>query len=159
VGFGRDPDDPRGDLLPAQLLAYSLRLVAGERLAPAPGEETDFPALDVFETPEEIVVEAELPGVDPARVEVTAGDGTIAIEGVKEEALEEERVNYLCMERSFGAFRRSVPLTQAVDFTRAGATYRAGLLQIRVPKLQEKRGRRRLVPVSVDPPAEGGGEP
>jgi HSP20 family molecular chaperone IbpA len=56
-------------------------------------------------------------------------------------------VNFLCMERSFGVFRRVVILGAAVDISRATAVCRDGILQVRVPKVDEKRGRVRVVPV------------
>jgi hypothetical protein len=65
-------------------------------------EETDFPAIDVFETPADLVIEAELPGVDPGEIGVIASEGLIIIEGEKQEDPGPGRVNFLCMERSFG---------------------------------------------------------
>lgn len=143
VPGGRDPE------LPDQLLEHSLRARVGGHPAHPAFEETDFPAIDVFETPGELVVEAELPGIDPARITVTAGEGVILIEGVKEEDPGPGRVSFLCMERSFGAFRRVVIPGVAVDIARATAVCRDGILQVRVPKVDEKRGRVRVIPVTA----------
>jgi HSP20 family molecular chaperone IbpA len=146
MGFRRVPDDPLGGLA-GDVLEASLRLLAAGGHQQPPGEETDFPAIDVFETPAELVIEAELPGIDPAAVGVSAADGRIVIEGHKPEEPGAGRVNYLCMERSFGAFRRVVPLGRAVDATRASAACRDGVLQVRIPKVEEKRGCSRVIPV------------
>lgn len=150
MGFHRAPDNPGRDLPEGRL-----RIFAGARPSHAAIEETEFPAIDVFEAPGELVVEAELPGVDPATVGVGAGDGLIVIEGTKQDQPVPERVHYLCMERSFGAFRRVVLTGAAVDVTRATAVYRDGVLQVRVPKVEEKRGRLRVIPVSAARTGEG----
>jgi len=133
--------------LPDDLVEASLRLLAVGRPAHPAIEETEFPAIDVFETPFDVVIEAELPGVDPAAIGVIASETLIVIEGTKEEQPGPGRVNFLCMERSFGVFRRVVLPGAAVDISRATAVCRDGILQVRVPKVDEKRGRVRVVPV------------
>ena len=148
MGFRRVPGGPSAGL-PEELLETSLRLLAGGRPAQPAIEETEFPAIDVFETAGEVVIEAELPGVDPATIGVSAGEGLVVIEGVKEDDPGPGRVNFLCMERSFGAFRRVVLPGAAVDITRATASCRDGVLQVRVPKVDEKRGRIRVIPVTA----------
>jgi HSP20 family molecular chaperone IbpA len=146
MGFRRSPSDPFAEM-PEGLLETSLRLLAGGRPAHPAIEETEFPAIDVFETPAEVVIEAELPGVDPATIGVSAGEGLIVIEGVKSDDTGPGRVTFLCMERSFGAFRRVVLPGAAVDVSRTTAACRDGVLQVRVPKVEEKRGRVRVIPV------------
>jgi HSP20 family protein len=148
MGFRRHPGGPPADLTD-EVLEASLRLLGLGRPEHPAGEETEFPAIDVFETSDELVVEAELPGVDPARITVTAGEGVLVIEGAKEEDAGVGRVNYLCMERSFGPFRRVVLPGRAVDIRRATASYREGILQVRIPKIEEKRGQSRIIPVSA----------
>ena len=153
MGFRKVPGDPLGGL-PEDVIEASLRLLLGGRPAHPEIEETEFPAIDVFETPLDVVNEAELPGVDPAAIGVIAGEGLIVIEGTKEEEPGPGRVNFLCMERSFGAFRRVVIPGAAVDTARATAVCRDGILQVRVPKVAEKRGRVRVVPVTAKPRGE-----
>ena len=141
--FAPDPDDLDD---PA---AAPVRAFAGGRPEHPAIEETEFPAIDVFETAAELVVEAELPGMDPSQIGVSAGEGLIVIEGIKAEETGPGRVNFLCMERTFGPFRRAVLAGRAVDVSRASATYREGVLQVRVPKIEERRGRRRVIPVAA----------
>lgn len=157
MGFRRVPGDPFAGL-PEGLLEASLRLLAGGRPAHPAVDETEFPPIDVFETPGEVVIEAELPGVDPATIGVSAGEGLIVIEGVKADDPGPGRVTFLCMERSFGSFRRVVIPGAAVDITRATAACRDGVLQVRVPKVEEKRGRVRVIPVT-DAAVREGDEP
>lgn len=138
--FGEDPGDPVGP---------GARLPGGGRPEHPAIEETEFPAIDVFETAAELIVEAELPGLDPSQIGVSVGEGLIVIEGFKAEDAGPGRVNFLCMERTFGPFRRAVLTGRAVDVTRAAATYREGVLQVRVPKIEERRGRLRVIPVQA----------
>ena len=154
MGFSRVPGDPFGGL-PADVIEASLRVFAGGQPLHPAIEETEFPAIDVFETPSEVVIDAELPGVEPAAIAVIASEGLIVIEGAKQEQPGPGRVNFLCMERSFGAFRRVVLLGAAVDISRATAVCRDGILQVRVPKIEEKRGRVRVIPVTAEPSGEG----
>lgn len=148
MGFRRNPGDPLADP-PSSPWEEARRLAAASLPAHPALEETEFPCLDVYETPGELVVEAELPGIDPARIGVTAGDGLVVIEGTKEDP-GPGRVNYLCMERSFGLFRRVVLAGPAIDYARAAASYRDGVLQVRLPKVEEKRGLCRTIPVVAD---------
>jgi HSP20 family protein len=96
------------------------------------------------------MVEAELPGVDLEDLQVSFSSGTLVIEGVKEEVLGPGRVNFLCMERTFGAFRRLVPLLQPINAGRITARYSMGILQITIPKLEERRGTHRVIPVKSE---------
>jgi HSP20 family protein len=113
-------------------------------------EEPDSPPLDIYETDGLIVVEMELPGIDTGNLEVSVTGGTLIVEGLKRENLEPGRINFLCMERTFGSFRRIIPFLHPVDVAGIKAAYRAGILEIQVPILDERRGARRLIPVTVE---------
>ena len=148
MGYRNVPGDLFGGL-PADEIAAALRLIAHGRPAHPAIEETEFPAIDVFETATEVIIEAEVPGVAPEAIGVIASEGLIVIEGDKQEEPAPGRANFLCMERAFGPFRRVVLPGAAVDISRATAVCRDGLLQVRVPKVDEKRGRVRVVPVTT----------
>ncbi len=130
------------------LIGGYFRTLLGED-GPNPNwEETDFPPLDIYETAGDFVVEVELPGVPLDGLEVAVAAGILIIEGVKEEVFEYGRVNFLCMERSFGSFRRVVPLMHPIDSSRITADFQDGVLVIRIPKVKERRGQRRAIPVT-----------
>ena len=148
MGFRNLPGDPF-DELPEELFEAALRLIAGRRPVHPAIEETEFPAIDVFETAGELVIEAELPGVDPVSIIVNASEGIVVIEGAKQDEPGPGRVNFICMERSFGAFRRVVLPGAPVDISRATAVCRDGILQVRLPKIEEKRGRVLVIPVTA----------
>lgn len=103
-------------------------------------KEEGFPVIDVFENAENIFIEAELPGVGKNSVKVSIGEGGLVIEGEKAGVRDEsENVKYLCIERSFGKFRRSVEIPTAADMSKVRARYREGILLITIPKVKEQR--------------------
>lgn len=111
--------------------------------------ETGGPLLDLYETAEHIVVEADLPGIDIDDVDVGILNGVLTIEGVKRERIEEEeKINYLCMERSFENFKRTIKITVPFNPKAAKACYQRGVLTVVFPKVREKRGE--LIKIEVE---------
>ena len=135
---------------PEDLIEGHLRRLMDRNTSNAPWEETDSPPLDIYETTETIIVELDLPGVDSKDIEVSVSAGTLVVEATKREVLEPGRINFLCMERTFGTFRRMVPFLHPVDVSRIKVTYKAGILVIRIPKLRERRGARTTIPVTTE---------
>ena len=110
--------------------------------------ETAGPLLDLYETTDSIIIEADLPGIDPEKIEVWILHGMLTIEGPKRRRLEEPgRVNYLCVERSYDAFRRVVKITVPINPKLGAATYDRGILTISFPKVEEKRGEPIRIPI------------
>jgi HSP20 family protein len=103
-------------------------------------------ALDVFETEKEIIIEAELPGLTKDDVELSVLNDIIIIEGVKNKD-SQEGVNHHRIERTFGKFRRIVEIPKAGDTRNINGQYDQGILRIRLPKISERRGRQRKVPI------------
>jgi HSP20 family protein len=103
--------------------------------------------LDVFETESEIVVEAELPGLSREDLELSVLSDILIIEGNKPKVATQGGLNYQCMERSFGKFRRIVEIPGAGDTRSIKGEYDRGVLRVRLPKIQERRGHRRKVPI------------
>jgi HSP20 family protein len=106
------------------------------------------PAVEVYETDQEVVVRAELPGVDPKNVNVTVQDNTVTIEAEAKEEQEERGRNYLRRELRYGQFFRSVALPAEVKADAAKATYRNGVLELRVPKSERAKPKQVKVEVS-----------
>jgi HSP20 family protein len=95
------------------------------------------------------VLEVELPGVDPADVQVYALGDALVVEGQKRPRLPPDtRPAYERAERDYGAFRRVFDLPGPADLSKTEAGLRAGLLCIRVPRIVDRRGRPR--PIKVD---------
>ncbi|MDG3002455.1 Hsp20/alpha crystallin family protein [Paludisphaera mucosa] len=99
----------------------------------APAAEPFAPPVDLYETAEETVVVVELPGVDPAQVEITAEGDVLTIRGTKP-ADGPAGPSQGLHERRFGAFVRKIPLTREFDLDAARAEGRHGVLTIRLPR-------------------------
>lgn len=113
----------------------------------APGRGAAWhPAVDVIDRPDEVVVEAELPGVDPDRIDIEVRDHELRIRGETRRETERTEGGIYRAERRYGAFIRSVALPADVDGDQARARYRRGVLEIHLPKRQEAR---RRIPVET----------
>jgi len=109
-----------------------------------------LPPVDILEGKEEILIRVELPGISPEKIEVSFSSGVIFISGIKKEKFKEGRVNYLCIERSFGKFQRIIEIPSAIDSTRIKVKLKEGVLSIRMPKIDERRGRRDKIKIEIE---------
>jgi HSP20 family protein len=116
------------------------------RVGTGPAPPTDLgpsawtPAVDVHETPEEIVVVADLPGVEPDAIDVTVTGSVLTIRGDKAATSPTEGDDPI-RERPSGPFHRQVSLSSEVNFEAAQAEARHGVLRIRLPKQESSRTR------------------
>lgn len=108
---------------------------------------THIPSLDMYSSPKELIIEVELPGVRKDDIDITLSNNNITIKAIKTECIEEEKINYVCMERSFGRIFRSVELPFPVDTARIKASYGNGVLTIIIPKVEDKRSGVKRVPI------------
>jgi HSP20 family protein len=99
--------------------------------------ETIAPKMDVRETPGELVIEAELPGMDEKDVSVTLANGVLIMKGEKKSERDEKKDDYHLMERSYGGFQRSFRLGDTVDPEKVTATFEKGVLKVMLPKRPE----------------------
>jgi HSP20 family protein len=122
------------------------RVGAGEQ-PPTDLDPTGWiPAVDVYESPEEMVVVVEVPGVDQSRVELALTGNVLSIRGVKDSGpLPESQLQL--RERRFGSFHRELTLPHEVDFEKAHAQVDRGLLSVRLPKMSA--GKPRTIPIRV----------
>lgn len=97
------------------------------------------PRVDVREDDKEIEVTAELPGMDEKDVQVSLSNDALLIRGEKKTEREEKGKDWCRMERSFGSFNRSIPLPDAIDSGKAEATFKKGLLTVKIPKRAEAK--------------------
>jgi HSP20 family protein len=101
--------------------------------------EITTPALDVYEEKDEIVVKAELPGMDKNDIEVNISDSELTLKGEKKKEDKIEEDDYYRCERSYGAFIRSVELPTGVQADKVKASFKNGILEIRMPKTEEAK--------------------
>ena len=98
------------------------------------------PDVDVSETDKEYKVVVELPGLSKDEINVSVREGSMTISGEKKEEEQEEKENYLKVERSHGSFTRTILLPSSVREDAIEATFEEGVLRIRLPKTEETRG-------------------
>ncbi|HEX5010014.1 MAG TPA: Hsp20/alpha crystallin family protein [Planctomycetota bacterium] len=108
-----------------------------------PSSAMEFvPALDVVEGEKDITVRAELPGMDPANIDVQVTDGMLVLTGEKQQQASESTETCYRAERRFGQFRRVVRLPAPVDADKVRADYENGVLHIHLPLSAAARPRR-----------------
>jgi HSP20 family protein len=118
------------------------------------GERAGFewmPRLDVEDSGRELVILAELPGVDPKDVKIECTEDGLTISGERREERTEEQGSY----RSYGRFFRQIPMPSGCEMNKADASFKNGLLRIRFPKTQPANLRR--IPISTEGGERRGG--
>lgn len=104
--------------------------------------EGKVPHVDVVDRDQEIVVRAELPGVDKDDLEVSMTDNTVTIKAVTSQEEKEEKGDYYRHEISRGSFARTVTLPGGVDGSKGKARFKNGILELTLPKLEKSRRKR-----------------
>lgn len=105
-------------------------------------------SVDIKESDKDFAIYAELPGVDEKDVEVSVTSDSVTIKGEKKEEKEDKRKNYFYMERSYGSFNRTIPLTAEIDADKAQASFKNGVLNITVPKTQSSGAKGTKIPIT-----------
>jgi HSP20 family protein len=103
--------------------------------------ERRVPLVDVFEDKDEIVVKAEIPGMDKDNIEVNLTDHTLTIKGEKKKEEEIKEENYYRAERSYGSFIRTVELPAEVHTDKVKANFKNGVLEVRMPKTEAAKAK------------------
>jgi HSP20 family protein len=117
-------------------------------LPPQEGFGGFCPQVDVTETDKEIKICAEIPGVEAKEVDVSVEDGTLTIKGEKKFEREEDEKGTYRMERSYGAFERSISLPSEVDESKAKAEFKNGVLHLSLPKRPGVESHRKKIQVT-----------
>jgi HSP20 family protein len=117
-------------------------------------QESWLPAVDVFDTSDAVVLKAELAGMDPADIQIELDDNVLTIKGERKFEEEVDEGRYYRVERRFGSFERSLALPQGSKASDIVANYEDGVLEVRVPKVEEAQPRKIEVKAAKKP-AEG----
>ena len=104
--------------------------------------------VDAYYEDDNLVVKASVPGFDPEEIEVSTDDGVLKIEATRESESSDEGKGYLIRERARGVLHRSIRLPKGVDFNKAAAAVRNGVLTVTVPRSDESRAKRLEVKTS-----------
>lgn len=113
------------------------------------GAFATMPRVDVSESEREYEVTAELPGMEEKDVEVVLADNVLTVRGEKKAEREEKDKNFYLSERSFGSFRRAIPLPAEVDEDKVEAQFKNGVLTVRLPKSPEAQAKTRRIEVKA----------
>ena len=106
-----------------------------------------LPAADVCESEACVTVTVELPGVRAEQIEVALTNEHLRVRGRKRKGAPRGSITHLCSERSFGQFARTVPLRWPIRKDAATAELKDGLLTVRLPKLEDRRGKEHKIEV------------
>ena len=117
-----------------------------------------MPAMDLVETDEHFVLKADLPGLSEEDVTIELEDNVLTIAGDRKVESEVKRDGFYRLERATGAFRRSLTLPDGVDPEQVQATFDKGVLEVRIPKPEERKPRRVAIHVGDKPAAIEGAE-
>jgi HSP20 family protein len=101
--------------------------------------EMKAPKVDVIDRETEVVVKAEVPGVDKKDLDISVGDDSVTIKGSTRHEEKEEKGDYYRHEISTGAFSRTVALPAAVDGAKAKASFKDGMLELVIPKIEKAK--------------------
>lgn len=102
-------------------------------------EQAVFFPVDIKETPENIIIKAELPGMAREDIKVTFHDGLLTIKGERRQESKEENGNFLRVERRYGTFSRSFSVDVPVKAGEIRASYKDGVLEVILPRETENK--------------------
>ncbi len=97
------------------------------------------PKVDMYEKDGKLVVKAEIPGVDKENIELSITKDALTIKGEVKKEEEVKEKDYHLLERNYGSFNKTIPLTEDVDSDKAEATYKNGVLEIKLPRKKEAK--------------------
>ena len=101
------------------------------------------PSMDIFTEGDDVVMKADLAGMKKEDIDVNLTEDTITISGEKEKEEKVEKKDYHRFELSYGSFTRSFSLPAEVDTEKASAKFKDGVLEIRIPKTEEAKKKRK----------------
>ncbi|APG43014.1 MAG: Hsp20/alpha crystallin family protein [Syntrophotalea acetylenica] len=112
-----------------------------------PSMQPVTPSIDIYEETDAVVVKAELPGIAKEDVEVNVSENLLTISGEKKAEEKVERKDYHRIERSYGSFSRSIRLPAETLADQAKASFKDGVLEIRIPKTEEAKQKKRKIEI------------
>jgi HSP20 family protein len=107
------------------------------------------PAVDIVEKDKEYEITAELPGMEEKNIEVALSNGGLVIRGQKDEQKEEKKKDYFLSERNYGSFERYFGLPDGVEADKIGATFKNGVLTVKLPKTAASQASEKKITVKA----------
>jgi HSP20 family protein len=128
----------------------------GSFYAPTPGNSRAYrrwiPAMDLVESDGEFVLRADLPGLSEEDVNIEVDDNVLTVSGERKSEHEDRKDGFHRVERSYGSFRRSLTLPEGVEPDAVKATFDRGVLEVRVPKPEQRKPRKVSITVGAPEP-------
>jgi HSP20 family protein len=116
------------------------------------------PAMDLVETDDNFVLRADLPGVAENDVKIEFEDNVLTVSGERKAGHEENKKGYYRVERSYGSFSRTLTLPEGVDADAINASFDKGVLEVKIPKPEQRKPRKVAIAVGGSAPTiEAGG--
>ncbi|MEO8132190.1 MAG: Hsp20/alpha crystallin family protein [Bryobacteraceae bacterium] len=126
--FNADSDD-----LPSGLRLFNDSVA---RMFSEPGTRPWSPSVDIIENENDLVLKADVPGIDAANIHISMENGTLTLKGERKFENSENRQGYHRIERSYGTFARSFALPNTVDVEKVKADFKNGVLTVTLPKME-----------------------
>jgi HSP20 family protein len=111
-----------------------------------------IPPMDLVEEDEHFVIRADLPGVEEQAVNVELEDNVLTISGERKSDAEQRKQGYYRIERAYGAFSRSLTLPEGIDPEGIKASFANGVLEVRIPKPEERKPRKVAINLAGNAP-------
>ncbi len=118
------------------------RLLSPYRSSAGRSSSGTYPPINLYDNGESFVVRAEIPGVDPDKLELSVTGNTLTLRGSRKPIEVEKGWNYHRQERDSGEFRRALTLPEMVDSTKVQASFRNGVLEIQLPRAEQAKQRK-----------------
>ncbi|PZS08422.1 MAG: hypothetical protein DLM64_12530 [Solirubrobacterales bacterium] len=117
-----------------------------------------MPAMDLVETEEEFVLRADLPGLSESDVNIELEDNVLTVSGERKAEHKERKEGYYRVERASGSFARTLTLPDGVDADAVNASFDRGVLEVRIPKPEQRKPRKVAISVGGEPKTIDGSE-
>ena len=141
LATGKAPsEEPEVELVKAETSAVTSRSAKAAKTWDDDGTEGQL-TVDVYQTPEEIVIESAIAGVKPEDIDVNVTSDSISIRGARRREKKVEDEDYIYQECYWGKFARSIILPQEIDPENADVSFKNGILTVRLPKKNTKKSR------------------
>jgi HSP20 family protein len=113
------------------------------------------PAMDLVEADNHLILRADLPGLSEKDVKIEVQDNVLTVSGERKDEREQKGNGYHRIERAFGGFSRSLTLPEGVDTDKIDASFDKGVLEVKIPKPEERKPRRIEIGVGGKADVEG----
>ncbi|HBG26337.1 MAG: hypothetical protein A2Y12_08125 [Planctomycetes bacterium GWF2_42_9] len=109
-----------------------------------------MPAMNVSQTDKEIIITADMPGVEEKDLDISITKNVLTIKGEKKKEIEEKNKEYYRMERSYGTFSRTITLPQGTDESKINAELKKGVLRLTIPKSEQAMEQRKKIEIKAE---------